>query len=227
LFKAGSRVSYSNLGFLLAAEVAQRILQRPYRDFLRKDLFEPLKMMDTYMGLGRYKVEDTARNQRGNLSFDPNDVHYRDLGAPWGGIHSTVSDVTKFLDVFVEPDRGLLKKKTAEAMVKNQTLGLNEPWGLGWMLAQSHDSDPHEWRSNHIAGLWSKSGSPTHCAFGERCSPLTFGHYGVSGTLAWADPVTRVTCVLLTTKRVGFSRDGILGPASDLIAEAFAGSGVP
>jgi len=228
LFKPGTRVSYSNLGVLLATEIAERILHRPYRDFLRKELFEPLQMMDTYLGLGRYKVEETARNQRGTLAFDPNNPYYRDLGAPWGGIHSTVSDVTKFLDVFLDPDRGLLRKPTAEAMVKNQTVGLNEPWGLGWMLAQSHDFDVREWRSIHrLPGLWSKFDAVTHGAFGKRCSPLTFGHYGVSGTLAWADPATRVTCVLLTTKRVGFSRDGILGPVSDLVAEAFDESDVP
>ncbi len=81
LFKPGTRVSYSNLGVLLAAEIAQRILHRPYRDFLRKELFEPLKMMDTYLGLGRYRIEETARNQQGSLKFDPNDSYYRDLGA--------------------------------------------------------------------------------------------------------------------------------------------------
>jgi len=222
LFKPGTRVSYSNLGVLLAAEIAQRILHRPYRDFLRKELFEPLKMMDTYLGLGRYRIEETARNQQGSLKFDPNDSYYRDLGAPWGGIHSTVSDVTRFLDAFLDPDGGLLKKQTAEAMVKNQTVGLSEPWGLGWMLAQSHDFDVHEWRATHrLPWLWSKFDAVTHGAFGQQCSPLTFGHYGVSGTVAWADPGTRVTCVLLTTRRVGFSRDGILGPVSDLVAEAF------
>jgi CubicO group peptidase (beta-lactamase class C family) len=180
-------------------------------------------MMDTYLGLGRYRIEETARNQQGSLKVDPNDSYYRNLGAPWGGIHSTVSDVTRFLDAFLDHDGGLLKSQTAEAMVKNQTVGLNEPWGLGWMLAQSHDFDVHEWRATHrLPGLWSKFDAVTHGAFGQQCSPLTFGHYGVSGTLAWADPVTQLTCVLLTTKRVEFSRDGILGPVSDLVAEGFA-----
>ena len=130
-FKPGTRVSYTNLGVLLAAEIAQRILHQPYRDFLRKELFEPLKMMDTYLGMGRYKIEEVVRNQESDLQFDPNRSYYRDLGAPWGGIHSTVSDVTRFLDVFLYPDGHLLKTPTAESMIINQTAGLNEPWGLG------------------------------------------------------------------------------------------------
>lgn len=222
LFKPGSRVSYSNLGVLLALEAAQRILHRPYRDFLRKELFEPLNMNDTYLGLGRYKIEDTARNQQGSLKFDPNSFYYRDLGAPWGGVHSTVSDVTKFLDAFLRPESSVLKKETAELMVQNQTRGLNEPWGLGWMLAQSHDFDTAQWLlARRIPWLSPKFDAVRNGAFGQRCSPLTFGHYGVSGTIAWADPTTRVTCVLLTTKRAAFSRDGILGPVSDLVSQAF------
>jgi CubicO group peptidase (beta-lactamase class C family) len=56
-------------------------------------------------------------------------------------------------------------------------------------------------------------------AFGAHCSASTFGHYGVSGTLAWADPKRGVSLVLLTTKSVRYSRDGVLGPVSDLISQ--------
>jgi hypothetical protein len=36
--------------------------------------------------------------------------------------------------------------------------------------------------------------------------------------MAWADPKSGVTCVLLTTKPASQSRDGLLGPVSDLVA---------
>jgi CubicO group peptidase (beta-lactamase class C family) len=79
-------------------------------------------------------------------------------------------------------------------MISNQTQPLDTPWGLGWMI---------------------KPGT-----FGRKCSPETFGHYGSSGTVAWADPRTKVTCVLLTTRPAAQSRAGLLGPVSDLVAEA-------
>jgi CubicO group peptidase (beta-lactamase class C family) len=55
--------------------------------------------------------------------------------------------------------------------------------------------------------------------FGKGCSPQAFGHYGSTGTVAWADPKSNLTCVLLTTKPAAQSRDGLLGPVSDMVAE--------
>ncbi len=79
-------------------------------------------------------------------------------------------------------------------MIQNQTPGLSEFRGLGWML---------------------KPGD-----FGRACSARTFGHYGATGTLAWCDPSTGLICVLLTTRPVGQSRGGLLGAVSGLVAEA-------
>jgi CubicO group peptidase (beta-lactamase class C family) len=79
-------------------------------------------------------------------------------------------------------------------MITNQTPGLNQPWGLGWMV---------------------KPGT-----FGKKCSARTYGHYGSTGTVAWADPAAQLSLVLLTTKPAAQSRDGLLGPVSDLASEA-------
>jgi hypothetical protein len=56
--------------------------------------------------------------------------------------------------------------------------------------------------------------------FGAACSPRTFGHYGSTGTVAWADPQSGALCVLLTTKPAAQSRDGLLGPVSDIVSRA-------
>jgi len=79
-------------------------------------------------------------------------------------------------------------------MIVDQNKGLNEPRGIGFMV---------------------KPG-----AFGRNCSARTFGHYGSTGTLAWADPATGTAFVLLTTKPASDSRDKLLAPAADLAAEA-------
>jgi CubicO group peptidase (beta-lactamase class C family) len=102
--------------------------------------------------------------------------------------------VAKLLDLFRNPAGRILKAETASAMIENQNSGLNEPWGLGWML---------------------KPGG-----FGRTCSARTFGHYGSTGTVAWCDPTSGLICVLLTTRPADQSRDGLLGPVSDLVAEA-------
>jgi CubicO group peptidase (beta-lactamase class C family) len=190
------------MGILLAAEIVQRLTQRPFRDFLRDELFLPLGMNHTSLGLGGRSIPDTMLCQvqnapswgGGDNDWNWNSLYWRDLGAPWGGAHATAGDVAKLLDLFRNPAGRILKAETASAMIDNQNSGLNEPWGLGWML---------------------KPGG-----FGRTCSARTFGHYGSTGTVAWCDPSSGLICVLLTTRPADQSRDGLLGPVSDLVAEA-------
>lgn len=195
LFKPGTKVSYQSMGILLASEIAQRITGTPFREFLRREVFLPLEMKETSLGLGGRSIAHTAQCQvEGNDDWNWNSLYWRDLGAPWGGVHSTAADVSKFLASFLHPSGHVLRRETAEAMIITHTQGLDGTWGLGWMLGPGQ--------------------------FGRGCSPRTFGHYGASGTVAWADPATQVRCVLLTTKPADQSRAGLLGPVSDLVAEA-------
>jgi CubicO group peptidase (beta-lactamase class C family) len=194
LFQPGAEVRYQSMGILLASEVVQRITHQPFREFLRREVFEPVGMTRTSLGLGGRKIANTARCQvAGDEDWNWNSPYWRDLGAPWGGAHSDTADVARFVEVFLEPRGGILRPQTAAAMVVDQNPGLNEPRGLAWMV---------------------KPGT-----FGRACSPRSFGHYGMTGTVAWADPETRLVCVLLTTQPAAHSRDGLLGRISDLVAE--------
>ena len=195
LFKPGTEVRYQSMGILLAAEITERVTRTPLRAFLRKELFEPLGMRRSSLGLGGRRIAETQLCQvSGNDDWNWNSPYWRDLGVPWGGAHSTAPEVARFLEVFLNPSGRILKPETAARMITNQTPGLNQPWGLGWMV---------------------KPGT-----FGKNCSARTYGHYGSTGTVGWADPERQLTCVLLTTKPAAQSRDGLLGPVSDLASEA-------
>jgi len=194
LFDPGTQVRYQSMGILLAAEIVERVARTPARDFLAQQVFRPLGMRATSLGLGGRAISQTALCQVPESSdWDWNSPYWRDLGAPWGGAHSTTGDVTRFLLAFLHPDGRVLQPATARAMVVNQT-GLDSPWGFGWMIKPA--------------------------GFGKACSPRTFGHYGSTGTVAWADPASGLTCVLLTTKPAAQSRDHLLGPVSDTVAAA-------
>jgi beta-lactamase class C len=196
-FKPGTKVQYQSMGILLAAEIIERVSNQPCREFLRERLFLPLGMKQTSLGLGGRKISETALCQvPRQTDWDWNSLYWRDIGAPWGGGHSTAPEVARFLEVFLNPDGGVLSRETARAMITNQTEGLNDAWGLGWMLRARR--------------------------FGAACSPRTFGHYGSTGTVAWADPQSGALCVLLTTKPAAQSRDGLLGPVSDIVSRAAA-----
>lgn len=193
LFAPGTKVQYQSMGILLAAEIVERVTKQPLRDFLRKEIFLPLAMKNTSLGLGGRKITDTAWGQvTGDDDWNWNSSYWRDLGAPWGGAHSTAPEVAALLNYFLHPKNGPLRTSTAKQMIHNQNPGLNKPWGLGWMVDGT--------------------------SFGKQCSKDTFGHWGSTGTVAWADPAKDLICVLLTTKPADQSRAGLLGPVSDLIS---------
>lgn len=205
LFTPGSALRYQSMGSLLAAHLVERVTGQPFREFLRQEVFVPLGMVETSLGLGGRRLQDVVMcqpkggdewNSSSGEDWGWNSPYWRDLGAPWGGVHSTVEDLARILDDFLSPSGRVLKPHTAASMLVNNTQ-LNEPWGLGWAV---------------------KPGM-----FGLACSPRTFGHYGVTGTVAWCDPATELTCVLLTNQQVADSREGLLGQVSDLVAQWGAG----
>ncbi len=197
LFKPGTECRYQSMGILLAAEIAQRVTKTPFREYLRAEVFRPLGLAQTSLGLGGRTIPGTAQCQvTGDDDWNWNSLYWRNLGAPWGGAHSTAKDVARFFKWFLKPEGRLLKPATAASMIVNQNAGLNEPFGIGFRVAPGD--------------------------FGKACSPRTFGHWGSTGTVAWADPPTGVTMALLTTKPAAESRKPVLVPVCDAVSQAVA-----
>ncbi len=208
LFKPGTRYKYQSMGILLAAEVAQRITVTPLRDFLKKELLDPLQMKRSALGLGPFKLAETVRCQTESAApesgagspeardWDWNSLYWRNFGAPWGGAHASAPDVARFLESFLQPDGKVLRQATARSMVRNHNQELDTPCGLGFAIGSM--------------------------SFGRHSSDRTFGHGGSTGTLAWADPSKSLTCVILTSLPARVSGELILRPVSDIVS----GSGV-
>ncbi len=185
LFSPGTRYSYSSMGILLAAEIAQRITGINFLKFMDKALFEPLGMKRSALGLGRFSLDETMRCQVESAApesgggdsaakaWDWNSLYWRKFGAPWGGAHGSAPDVGKFLAEFLHPSGTLLRPETARLVVRNHNPLGQKARGLGFDVGV-------------------EAGSPG-------CSDKTFGHTGSTGTLCWADPRTDAVCVVLTT----------------------------
>jgi CubicO group peptidase (beta-lactamase class C family) len=194
LFPPGTKVKYQSMGILLAGEIVHRVAGRPLPDFLRDEIYRPLEMKNTSMGLGGRALASTMQCQVDEPSdWDWNSAYWRNLASPWGGAHSTAADVARFLDYFVRPEPAVLKPATAASMIVDQTGGLTPPWGLGWTLARG---------------------------FGKHSSARVYGHGGSTGTLAWLDPEKALSFVLLTTKPSVVSGKSLLTPAADIISDA-------
>ena len=163
-------------------------------------------MRSSALGLGRFAIQDTAwcqtpgSNSADLERFGPNSPYWRDMGHPWGGMHSTTLDLAILLQTFLEGGSyagvRVFSPTTVAAMTRDQNSGLGKHWGLGWGLATS----------------------PVWCYFGDLVSPRTFGHSGATGTVAWADPERRLVCVILTTRPSGEDNGRLLRLVSNAVA---------
>lgn len=190
LYTPNTDFSYQSKGILLAAEIVERVTQQRLRDFEKKEIFDPLGMANSALGMGSFSLEETVwcgtslEQNEDEKRFGANSLYWRDMGHPWGGMHSTTTDLAILLQTML--NNGVYKSKqvfspaTVQTMTTNQNPFLNAPWGLGWGLANSL--------------VWND--------FGEIVSPLTFGHTGATGTVAWADPTRQLLCVILTNNRI-------------------------
>lgn len=201
LFEPGSAFSYSSSGMTMLMDIVQRVTGQSLADFARREAFELLGMRDTSYGVDWDKAERVSRvnipaagfqyGEADAVTWNWNSRYWWSLGSPWGGMVSTVADLTKFLSMFLNEGRSgttqVLSPSTVGAMLTNQVEDSssmptgasldNAPWGLGWQLK-----------------------APRNSFFGDLVSPQTFGHRGATGTLVWADPSTGLSCTILTNQ---------------------------
>ena len=205
-FEPGTKYEYSSMAILLAAEIAQRITGIAFSEFVETAVLKPLGMQHTAFGRGRLKQEDVMPCQvefgaiesgggsADSQDWDWNSRYWRELGAPWGGAHASVSDVALFLEEFMQPSGKLFRPETARLMIRNHNAKGIESRGLGWDV-----------------------GMEANC---RNCSSTNFGHTGSTGTIAWADPERDRLCVVLTTLPAGSIKDHPRQLASDCIASS-------
>lgn len=207
LYPPGTGFRYQSMGILLAGEIVERIAGAPLRDFENKEIFDPLGMRNTSLGLGGRRIADLVScasapgaNPADEESFGANSPYWRDMGHPWGGMHTTTMDLAILLQTFLGQGayagKRIFSPATVKAMTSDQNAGLNAPWGLGWALGRST--------------AWNE--------FGDLVPPETFGHAGASGTVAWADPRSQLICVVLTNRPLAMDNGRLLRLVSNAVA---------
>ncbi len=201
LFPPGSEFRYQSMGVLLAAQIVEKIGGMPLPAFEQKEIFGPLRMKDTVLGLGKLRIEDTIPiGGDSNSDFGANSPYWRNMAHPWGGLHTTVTDLAILMQAFLNGGRPILSAATVRAMLTDQNARLNAPWGLGWALGR--------------AVAWN--------GFGDLVSPQAFGHSGASGTVVWADPRSQTVCVILTNRPWSVDEGRLLRLVSNAVAAAVA-----
>jgi len=220
LFPPGTDLRYQSKGILMLAEVAERVADTRFRDFLAQEIFGPAGMASTHLGWrsdfeGR-RVAAKVHDAEATSGWNHNSPYWRDFGAPWGGAHSTAADITRLLRLMLDrgtarDGRPVLQPGTARLMLADHTAALpglpaharlREGYGLGWRIHRLGESG------------WYGAAVPTGA----------FGHAGATGTLAWADPGSEVTFVLLTNGLLEPEEAGpTLQACSNIAAAALCG----
>jgi CubicO group peptidase (beta-lactamase class C family) len=193
-FAAGTDVSYQSMGTLVVAELVQRISGLSIAAFLQKEIFTPLGMKSSSLGISSLPRERLTRLQTpqfdGVERFGWNSQYWQELGAPWGGMFSTPDDYAVLCQLMLNLGEyngvRLLSPATIDKITSNRLLDFpdlpeavrrTKPWGLGWQL-------------NHPA------------TEGTLCDllPVTaYGHLGATGTLFWIDPQQEAFAIIFTT----------------------------
>lgn len=201
-FAPGRGVMYQSMGILMLSEIIQRVTGVSCPAFVRKELFEPLEMQDSWLGAPAWWFEGATppaeritevRVPEDHLGQDWNwnSRYWRMLGAPWGGLLTTPTDLARYCQMMLGKgrlnDQLILSPTMVAASTRNQLEYMPDvpetdrrckPWGLGWRL---------NW--------------PAHSAnFGDVLGHLTYGHWGATGTVLWIDPDQDAFFILLTTQ---------------------------
>jgi CubicO group peptidase (beta-lactamase class C family) len=128
-FTPGTKFSYCNSGYVLLGHIIEKVTGESYGDFVRKNIFEPLKMVNTgydYNGLilKRRAVGYTLRGE--TLITAP----FVDMSVPFaaGGLYSTVEDLYLW-DQALYTER-LVSKKSLDLMFTP----FKQHYGYGWYI---------------------------------------------------------------------------------------------
>jgi len=145
-WRPGERFDYSNLGYVILGDVISRVAGRSYADFMREELFWPLGMTHTSVGIGpglekyiavRY-INGGGRDSPWQESLTP--------GA--SGVFCSAHDLALFgmfhLKAHLANQKAILPDAAIDAMQKETVdVGGGGRYGLGWWV----DEDLYGYRS--------------------------------------------------------------------------------
>jgi CubicO group peptidase (beta-lactamase class C family) len=231
-FEPGTAIQYQSCGVAMLGEIVLRATGRPLPAFLRDEVFAPLGMGDTHLGIS----EGSGLGGRGEpapaasracpegkpvarvrlpaamvgMDWGWNSPYWHGLAAPWGGMFTTVADMVRFGQCMLQGGGldgvRLLSPASVAAMTRDQT----------WSMSEI----PEALRRGQPWGLgWQLVPPRDAGAFGDLLSPGSYGHGGATGTTMWVDPARELVCCLFTTEPLEQS-GRLLGRCSTMIAAA-------
>lgn len=193
----GSRRTYSNVGYAVAASVLEGATGIGYASYADAAVIRPLGMAGTTFGCAADDPSVVAVQEPGLLGHGEqlfNGPRFRALGVPQSGAYGTATDYIALLRFVLDEGRAangaaLLAPETCALLRTNRGGAL--PGGVGGFM---------EWdRCDWAIGFELRDGKVPHWT-GDALSPEAFTHFGASGTLAFGDPATGACGVILADR---------------------------
>ena len=200
-YKPGTRVVYSDLGFIALGILLERLTGHSLAELAQHEIFEPLKLQQTFFNPELASQTGIAACETGN-AYEVNMCKETGAGEYansrqrliWGEVHdgnayflggaaghaglfSTAQETFLIAQQFLSESTRLLAPQTCQLFRENMTSGLEEARSIGWQLAATKDSTG-----------------------GADLPPDSFGHNGFTGTCVWIDPHHQRVLILLTNR---------------------------
>jgi CubicO group peptidase (beta-lactamase class C family) len=200
-YKPGTRVVYSDLGFILLGFLLERMTGNRLAKLARQEIIEPLKLQRTFFnpeqamqtgiaaceignGYEREMCNTTGGSDYGDWRKDliwgevhDGNAHFLGGAAGHAGLFSTAQETFVLAQQFLAGESKLLKPETCNLFRQNMTPGLEQARSLSWQLAATKDSSA-----------------------GPDLPGESFGHTGFTGTSCWIDPEQERVFILLTNR---------------------------
>jgi CubicO group peptidase (beta-lactamase class C family) len=132
----GTTYQYSNMGIVLAGYLVEAISGIPFDRFTQERIFKPLGMKQSFWRLAEVSLSRLAmpyERERGRLFRAYG--HYEEPNYPDGMLRSTITDLAKFVIVYMQRGeyggKRILEAETVDEIVKPQT-SLDDSQGLVW-----------------------------------------------------------------------------------------------
>jgi uncharacterized protein YbbC (DUF1343 family)/CubicO group peptidase (beta-lactamase class C family) len=183
----GTAFRYSDINFFLLGEIVQRVTKTSLSDFVVREIYGPLKMVDTTYLPGADKIGRIAPTEvvggkpyRG-IVHDPTDRHMGGV-AGHAGLFSTAADLARYGQMLLNEGEldgvRIFKPETVRMMTSVQTPpGMSTRRGLGWDIDTGYSG-------------------PRGAIF-----PLgSYGHTGWTGTSIWIDPFSKSFVIFLANR---------------------------
>jgi beta-N-acetylhexosaminidase len=185
-FRGKSHYRYSDLGFMILHQVAEKASGQTLEDYMTKHFYQPLKLRNTMFnpakkGMPFTQIAPTEYDMQFRYRQVWGDVHDRNAAlfggvAGHAGLFSNSKDLGKLVAMIV--NNGEFE---SQSYLSQETIGTFNKTYFNY---------------NRRALGWDKP-NPTASS---KVSPSSFGHTGFTGTMVWADPERDIVFVFLSNR---------------------------